>query len=321
MKNALLLFVATLVLASLLLFMFLFQVRYDEVAVRTTFERATDAGVMTQAGLYLRWPPPIQRVHKYSTLPEMLEQSEQITLGDGSSLVVRSYLVWRISDPLRFYTSVQDSKNAQAHLLPMLKTAVAAALGQRRLDELVSLGHTALDQVEADALKNVQARLLQQPLPLGVEVTAVGIRRLLLPEANTTDVFNAMKQTRQLMAARVQADGEFQAKTIENSAETSKQTILSFARLYAGDIVAQGVAEAAKYIAEFDKDPQLAQTLRQIDALKKALAQKTTIVLRADQIGASEITGGPAARPPSPVKAGSQPGTTPEGDLSTGHQP
>ena len=32
----------------------------------------------------------------------------------------------------------------------------------------------------------------------------------------------------------------------------------------------QGVAEAAKYMAQFDQDPKLAQTLLQIDALKKA---------------------------------------------------
>jgi membrane protease subunit HflC len=321
MKNALLLFVAAIVLVSLVLFMFLFQVRYDEVAVRTTFERATSAGVMTEAGLYPRWPPPIQRVHKYSTLPDTLDHSEQYTLGDGSSLVVQSYLTWRISDPLQFYTSVQDPKNARDHLLPMLKTAIAAALGKRRLDELVGLGHTSLDQVEADALTLVRSHLAEQPLPLGVEVTAVGIRRLLLPEANTTDVFNAMKQTRQLMAARVQADGEFQAKTIENTADTARQTILSFARLYAGDIVAQGVAEAAGYIAQFDKDPQLAQTLRQIDALKRALAQKTTIVLSADQIGASEITGGGAVHPTGPAKADAKPAPAPNSNGVTVNQP
>ena len=63
MKNKLTFLIALAILAVLLSFMFFFQVRYDEVAVLTTFEKADkETSIKTDPGLYFRWPWPVQRV-------------------------------------------------------------------------------------------------------------------------------------------------------------------------------------------------------------------------------------------------------------------
>ena len=59
MKNSLTLLLGTVVTAALLSYMFLYQVRYDQVAIRTTFDKADENSVQSTPGLRWRLPWPI----------------------------------------------------------------------------------------------------------------------------------------------------------------------------------------------------------------------------------------------------------------------
>ena len=60
MKNSFTILMGAVIAAALLSYMFLYQVRYDQVAVRTTFDKADDEGsVQTDPGLKFRLPWPI----------------------------------------------------------------------------------------------------------------------------------------------------------------------------------------------------------------------------------------------------------------------
>jgi membrane protease subunit HflC len=299
MKNSLVVFVGAIMVVVLLAYMLLFQVRYDQTAVVTTFGKATPDSVKSEPGLYPQWPAPIQSVQRYSTLLQTLDVSEQWPLKDKTNVAVRAYLNWRITDPLAFYTTLQTESKAEDQLRTMLRSVLSTALGRRDFDQLVNIDaqKVELKGIEAEACQALNERLSQQSPRWGLAVEQVGITRLLTPKENTDDVFKAMKESRTLLATRIQTDGETQARTIEDQAESQRQIILSFAQRCASDIVAQGVAEAARYIDVFKADPGLAETLRQIEALKKAFEHKTTIILRANQIGAQEITGGTGGKP------------------------
>ena len=58
--------------------------------------------------------------------------------------------------------------------------------------------------------------------------------------------------------------------------------LLAAAEARAKAIRAQGDAEAAQYYKLLEQDPQLAMFLRDIDALKKILEQRSTIVISAE---------------------------------------
>src|SRR5687768_6368194 len=119
MKNRLTLVIGILVVLVLLAYMFMFQVRYDEVAVRTTFDRAEQDDVLNEgdteeAGLKFRLPPPIQRVHTYPKRLQILDDPiEERLTKDNYSVLVRTYLAWKIDDPLAFFRTLKTVDNAR----------------------------------------------------------------------------------------------------------------------------------------------------------------------------------------------------------------
>jgi regulator of protease activity HflC (stomatin/prohibitin superfamily) len=136
MKSRVGLIIGLIVVAILLVYMITFQVRYDQVAVVTTFENVEepvvdertgeviDAGsVVTEPGLELKAPWPFQKVYHYSTKLQILEDVlEQFQTEDGSSVVMKVYLTWRIDDPLAYYRSVgQSIDDAGEKLEPLLR--------------------------------------------------------------------------------------------------------------------------------------------------------------------------------------------------------
>ncbi|MGA1774873.1 MAG: hypothetical protein ACO4BW_04500, partial [Nitriliruptoraceae bacterium] len=66
MKNSFVVLVGAILVALLVSHMFLYQVRYDQFAVRTTFDKADENSVQESAGLKWRWPWPVNKVALYS---------------------------------------------------------------------------------------------------------------------------------------------------------------------------------------------------------------------------------------------------------------
>ena len=75
------------------------------------------------------------------------------------------------------------------------------------------------------------------------------------------------------------AQGEAEAIKIMTGAESKRIELLAVVEAKAKAIRGAGDAEAAKYYKLLDADPELAMFLRDIEALKKILKEKSTIVL------------------------------------------
>ncbi len=290
MKSRLMLFVAVILSVSLLSFMLMFQVRYDEVAVLTTLGAADEGSVKTpRPWPYLRLPPPMQGVYKFPTRVQILEdQLEEMQTADGFAVIPRTYLAWRISDPLSFYNRVKTVEEAQKKVLPMVRE-LRKIISKYRFDELVNtdMNKLKLAQAEEQALAAINAQLEAQNF--GMKVEHFGIRRMVLPEQVTTKVFERMRQTRQTLAQNARSEGEFQALTIKSEAQSIQRIILAFAENRAQAIRTQGLMEAAEYYKAFKEDEQLAIFLRRIDTLKKILPHNSTFVLSAEQLGVENM--------------------------------
>ena len=79
MTNSFTILVGSIIVLALLSYMFLYQVRYDQVAVRTTFDRAEDGSVQSTPGLKWRLPWPIHKVTHYSKRLQLLEVDSRLT--------------------------------------------------------------------------------------------------------------------------------------------------------------------------------------------------------------------------------------------------
>ena len=306
MKNSFVILVGLLLVAVLLSHMFLYQVRYDQVAVRTTFDKADETSVQQTPGLKWRWPWPINKVSLYSKRLQLLEDKiEELQTADGKSVIVRTYLTWRVADPLAFYVTLKDPSEAARQLSSRLRE-VRGLISNYRFDELVNVdrGKLKLAAIEEEAARTLDAALAQAGY--GIKVESVGIHKIILPESTTGKVFETMIASRERLAENALQEGQAQASAIRSEATSARERILAFAERRAQAIRSQGDREAAVQYESFAKNEEFAIFLRKVDALKKMLDHNTTFVLSADSLGILDWFNkdpAKAAAPPSPVTA------------------
>ncbi len=284
------LIIAVLIALILGFHMFSFQVRYNEVAVVTTFgsaqaPTADDPGSMyTEPGLYFKWPWPFQQVKTYSTQLHVLEDElqENQTL-DGKSVIIKAFVAWRIDDPYQFWNGLEYVSEAERTLRADL-SVVNSVIGLHNFTDLVSTSATEqnLATIEAKAADMMREKIA--PSGYGITIESVGIRRLLLPETVTDKVFERMKSDRNRLAQDLLSQGESEAGRIVKEAESKRDRILAFAESRAQVIEAKGTIDAVEAYDVFEKDPEFAIFLRQMQALERMLGYNTTFVFKADEL-------------------------------------
>jgi len=285
MKNPFAILVGTVLTLVLLSRMFLYQVRYDQVAVRTLFDKADADSVEDRPGLKWRLPWPIHEVTHYSKRLQLLEDRlEELQTADGKSVIVRTYMTWRIADPLAFYVTLKDPAEARRQLASQLRE-VRGIIGEYRLDELVSENREqlALDDIETRARAALERSL--GDAGFGIRVETFGIERVILPESTTAKVFETMIATRERLAESALQEGQAQASAIRSEAESARDRILAFVDRRAQAIRSQGDREASAEYEGFARNEEFAIFLRRLEALEKMLKHNTTFVLSAETLG------------------------------------
>ena len=285
MKKSFTILMGAVIAAALLSYMFLYQVRYDQVAVRTTFDKADAGSVQTDPGLKFRLPWPIHKVTHYSKRLQLLEDTvEELQTADGKSVIVKTYLTWRIENPLDFYVTLKDPAEAQRQLSSRLRE-IRGLISRYRLDQLVNLDKNAikLAEIEDQAKATLEKSLAQSGY--GLKVESVGIYKIVLPESTTQKVFETMITTRERLSEYALQEGQAQASAIRSEAESARERILAFAERRAQTIRSKGDREASKEYESFAANEDFAVFLRKVEALKKMLDHNTTFVLSADSLG------------------------------------
>ena len=285
MKNSFIVLVGVILVALLLSNMFFYQVRYDQVAVRTTFDKADESSVQETPGLKWRWPWPVNKVALYSKRLQVLEDKiEELQTADCKSVIVRTYLTWRIADPLDFYITLKDPAEANRQLSSRLRE-IRGLISNYDFDELVNVDRDKikLADIEQRATTTLDEALRQAGY--GIKVESVGIHKIILPESTTQKVFDTMIASRERLAENALQEGQAQASAIRSEATSARERILAFAERKAQAIRSQGDREAAVQYENFAQNEEFAIFLRKIEALKKMLDHNTTFVLSADSLG------------------------------------
>ena len=280
MKNITITIFIVLLFIVLSLVFTMFQVRETESALVMTFGKATRQ--IKSPGLYFKWPPPIETYEKFDSRARGLvaEPGETPTKG-AVPIIVNTFVVWRIAEPLDFFKSVGTIKEAEAKLLSQISDAQNKVIGRHEFSEFVNSDTSKIkfEDIEKEMLTEVQKASLAN---YGIEVRSLGIRQLKISEEVSKDVFERMKMERSRRTEATIAEGNAAAKKIVTNALSMHTEMLAAAEARAKAIRAQGDAEAAQYYKLLEQDPQLAMFLRDIDALKKILEHRSTIVISAD---------------------------------------
>ncbi len=277
-RNLITLITGAVLIIIFALLLFTFQVRQSEVAVVTTFGRIT--GPPCKPGLHLRWPWPVQQVYKFDERTQNFQEKFRETLtADQISLITSIYVGWKISNPSAFLNSFKDGSvtAAQSQLESLLASDNITVVGKHPLADFVNVDPKQLqfDQIQAEMEQMVQSEL--QTNNYGIQIEFLGIQQLGLPESVTQAVFDRMKSERNILISRAQNEGQAEAIKIKANADRQANETLANAQAEATRIEGQGVAEAAKTLPVFQENPELANFLLSIDAIKQALNQRSTL--------------------------------------------
>ena len=278
-RNPIIFIIGSLLLLLFVLLLFVFQVRKTEVAVVTTFGKATRP--ITEPGPYWKWPWPVQKVYKFEQRTHVSEgKFEQVLTSDGYSLLISVYVGWKISQPDLFFPRFAGSTNrAEESLEGIVRNAYSGIVGKHPFSHFISTDEKNLKfaEIEQEMLARVQADAKGNNY--GIDITFLGIRRLGLPESVTKLVFERMESEREVLVTRIRSDGERQASDIRERANYESSKLLTDAEAQAQKILGEGEKEAARSFEVFKQEPNLAIFLLKLKALEQFLQNRTTLIL------------------------------------------
>lgn len=282
MKNIAITIFTVLIVVTLGLYLFSFQVRETESYLVTTFGRPTRQ--ITEPGWKFRWPVPIQRVHKFDSRMRIFAvEAEETPTAGGEPIIVNTYVVWRISEPLQFFNAVKTVKKAEDELLrSRIRNTQNNVIGRHYFSEFVNSDPS---KIKFEAIQNEMLADLRQAVAdanYGIEIKTLGIKQLKISEEVSKEVFKRMSAERQRRTEAITSQGTAEATKIKIEAKSKSDELVAAAKARAMVIRGQGDAEAAKHYKKLEADPELAMLLRSFEALQKILEKRTTYVVPTD---------------------------------------
>jgi membrane protease subunit HflC len=282
MKNLAITTFIVLIIAILGLYLVSFQVRETESALVTTFGKATSEDEVKEPGWYFKWPAPIQQVYKFDSRMRVFEADlGETTTREAVPIIVNTFIVWKIAEPLEFFNAVGTVSEAESKLLSQISDTQNKVVGRHSFGEFVNSDPAKIKfkQIEEEMLADLKQTVRDD---YGIEIKTIGIKQLNVSEDVSKDVFDRMRAERNRKTEATIAQGNAEATKIRTDADSKKTELLAAAEARAKAIRGQGDAEAAEYYKMLDEDPEFAMFLRNIEAIKKILEKRSTVVFSAD---------------------------------------
>ncbi len=236
--------------------------------------------VINSAGISFKLPF-IQSVDKLpkQTLLYDLASSDVIT-SDKKTMICDSYILWHITDPLKFAQTLNSSiTNAEARLNTIVYNSTKNVISSTTQNDVISGRDGALS---AAIIANIGNSLDSY----GIELLAFETKQLDLPGDNKAAVYERMISERDNIAATYTAEGSSEAQIIRNTTDKEVTVLLSEAEKNAEILIAEGEAEYMRILSEAYSDASKQEFytfVRSLDALKTSMTgDNKTVVLSPD---------------------------------------
>lgn len=294
---------AALVLAIValgLLVSSMFVVRVDQFAIVIQF--GAPKRVITEPGLYFKTPfiQVVQRLDK--RIQSWDDQPQEVVTLDKKRIYISSFGRWAIVDPLRFYTAVRDENAAQMNLDKIIGGNIREVVSTQILDSLVRdtnrpLTYVSEESERSQTMTEVRAgggrtNILDEVFKRGVtELEAtfgiglidVDIKQLNYTESAQQATIRQMISEREKVAARYEAEGRRDARTIRGETDEAVRTLLGDAERQRLTLEGQANAEGARIRAQaFSMDPEFFSFAQTLDVYRDTIDEKTRFVLSTD---------------------------------------
>jgi membrane protease subunit HflC len=283
--------IALLVVLAILGYTCLFTVQQTEQVLITQF--GAPVRMITEPGLHAK--SPIQTVISFDRRLLNVElPGEEVILGDQRRLIVDSFTVFRISDPLHYYQAVGSTEDGiRARLNSIVTSSLRRVLGNNKLLDVLSADRERI-------MSTIRGQVNAEMASFGVSIEDVRIRRADLPEENTQAILGRMQSERQRAASQARAEGAEASARIRADAERDRTVLLADARATADQLRGEGEAEATRIYADaFGRDPQFFSIWRTLQGYRDVFdGGNARLVLTPDNDYLRYLQAPPA--PPSP---------------------
>ena len=283
-------FVVILLLAVIVLANSVFTVKENQYACTVRFSAIIDT--VDTAGLHFK-VPFLDSVKYFTKATQLYDiPPSEVLTSDKQNMTVDCYILWSISDPLRFYQTLGSNTVAEQRLDALTYNELKTVMGTLAQADIINMEDGAKrNEIYNNIAKDVDA--LAQTY--GIHVEDVKIKQFDLPDSNLNAVYSRMISERNQMAEKYTADGNYEASIIRNDVDKQVNIIVSNAESEAAKLVADGEAEymrllAAAYDSNDKKD--FYEFNLALDALKKSLTgSEKTIILDEDSALAQILMG------------------------------
>ena len=272
-KRGILLIIALLLVICL--FDAMYTVRENEYACTVRFSKIIET--TGDSGLHFKVPfiDSVKYFSKATTLYD-IPPSEVLT-SDKQNMTVDCYILWRISDPLKFSQTLNGSiGNAESRINTTVYNATKNVISSMNQDEVIS-GRSGL--LSESVMNNIGSTMDQY----GIELIAFDTKQLDLPDDNKAAVYERMISERENIAATYTAEGNSEGKVIRNTTDKEIAIQISDAEKQAEILVAEGEAEYMRILSEAYADASRTEFysfVRSLDALKESIiGDNKTIIL------------------------------------------
>lgn len=267
--------------------------------------------VVTQAGISFKIP----FIESVDTVPKEiliydLPASDVIT-SDKKTMIIDSYVLWRVTDPLKFAQTLSYSvSNAENRIDTWVYNAMKNTISSMKQDEVIKSrdgkmtvtvqedeivagsNDLVLDQKEEVVeIKSLTDEIMDHIGTIydqyGIEIMAVEVKKLDLPDDNKQAVYTRMISERENIAAQYIAEGQSEAKIIQNTTDKEVSIKLSEAEAKAEQLMAEGEAEYMNILSDAYNDASKSEFyrfVRSLDAAKTSMSGSgsKTLILPAD---------------------------------------
>ena len=249
----------------------------DETEQVVILQLGKPVNTITEPGFNFKLPFPFQEKIVFDDrLLEYDSPPEAILSKDKKSLIVDNYVRWKIVDPLQFLKTVQAIPTAKSRMDDIVYSELRRELGTHDMVEIITQNREEIMDVVTKASN-------EATLSYGISVIDVRIRRVDLPAENEESIYARMEAERKRQANKFRSEGSEEAQKIRAATDRDKTIILADAYKEAERIRGEGDAKAVQvYARSYSSDPKFYEFVRTLDAYKKVVDDKTTLVLPSD---------------------------------------
>lgn len=279
-----------LLLAIIVAVSSIYIVQENEYACTVRFSKIIHT--VDSPGIYFKTP----FIDSIRTFPKAIQfydiSPSEVLTADKQNMTVDSYVLWRITEPLKFFQTLGTVNVAEERLDAFTYNAFKNIMGTLAQRDIINED----DASERNEIyESITSNVGEIAKNYGIEVVDVKIKRFDLPEANEQAVYSRMISERNQIAEKYTADGEYEASIIRNNVDKQVNIIISNAKARAAEIEAEGEQEYMRMLAQAyntDDKREFFEYMLSLDALKSSLkGDNKSVILGSDSRLAKLIAG------------------------------